>query len=95
MITRKKKEIETEYCTRGVPGGNVTVWRWLLQMKMPPTGPPTEEEIWKITRRTIDIIKDDLGTENVCLFGSAACALWADIGRVPNVSIHFTTNLEC
>ncbi|KAI0251564.1 hypothetical protein BJV78DRAFT_1074394, partial [Lactifluus subvellereus] len=45
---------------------------------------PTEQEIWKTTRRTIDIIEDNLGTKNVCLFGSAASALWADIGRVPN-----------
>lgn len=49
-----------------------------------PSGPPTEQEIWKITRRTIDIIRSNI-TSNVCLFGSAASALWADIDRVPNV----------
>jgi hypothetical protein len=51
---------------------------------MPPYGPPTEEEIWKITRRTIGIIKSNL-KDDVCLFGSAGTALWANIGRVPNV----------
>lgn len=51
---------------------------------MPPSGPPTEKEIWKIARRTIDIIKFNFFTSNVCLFGSAAAALWADIGRVPH-----------
>jgi hypothetical protein len=51
---------------------------------MPPVGPPTEEEIWKIARRTTDIIESNI-TSKVCLFGSAACSLWADIGRVPRV----------
>ena len=51
---------------------------------MPPSGPPTEQEIWKIARRTTGLIEYNL-TSNVCLFGSAASALWADIGRVPNV----------
>ncbi|KAI9449167.1 hypothetical protein BJY52DRAFT_1227926 [Lactarius psammicola] len=40
-------------------------------------------EILKIARRTTDII-DNYITSNVCLFGSAASYLWADIGRVPN-----------
>jgi hypothetical protein len=52
---------------------------------MPPSGPPTEQEIWKIARRTTDIIEANI-TPDVCLFGSAASALWVDIGRVPNVS---------
>ncbi|KAF8489445.1 hypothetical protein F5888DRAFT_1622016, partial [Russula emetica] len=51
--------------------------------KMPPSGPPTKQEIWKIARRTTDIIESNI-TLNVCLFGSAASALWADIDRVPN-----------
>jgi hypothetical protein len=51
---------------------------------MPPSGPPTEHEIWKIARRTTDIIESNI-TSNVCLFGSAASFLWTDIGRVPNV----------
>ena len=51
---------------------------------MAPSGPPTEQEIWKIARRTTDIIQSNI-TPNVCLFGSAATSLWADIGRVPNV----------
>ena len=51
---------------------------------MPPWGPPTEQEIRKIARRTIDIIQSNI-TMNVCLFGSAASFLWTDIGRVPNV----------
>jgi hypothetical protein len=51
---------------------------------MRPSGPPTEQEILKIARRTTDIIESNI-TSNVCLFGSAACYLWADIGRVPNV----------
>ena len=51
---------------------------------MPPSGPPTEQEIWKIARRTTDIIESYI-TTNVCLFGSAASSLWADIGRVPKV----------
>jgi hypothetical protein len=50
---------------------------------MPPS-PPTEHEIRKIARRTINIIVNNFGTENVCLVGSAAAALWADIKRVPN-----------
>jgi hypothetical protein len=52
--------------------------------EMAPTGPPTEQEIWKIARRTTDIIKQ-LITSDVCVFGGAASSLWADIGRVPNV----------
>jgi hypothetical protein len=55
--------------------------------KMPPSRFPTEQEIWKITRRTIDIIEFNI-TPNVCLFGSAAVSLWADIDRVPHVR-HF------
>jgi hypothetical protein len=51
---------------------------------MPPTGPPTEKEIWTIARRTTNIIETHI-TSDVCLFGSAACALWADIERTPNV----------
>jgi hypothetical protein len=51
---------------------------------MLPSGPVTEQEIWKIARRTTDIIKYTI-TPNVCLFGSTASALWEDIGRVPNV----------
>jgi len=47
------------------------------------TGPPTEQEIWKIARRTTDIIGRCI-TSDVCVFGSAASSLWADIGRVPN-----------
>jgi hypothetical protein len=54
------------------------------QHKMPPSGPLTEQEIWKIARRTTNIIESNI-TSNVCLFGSAASSLWADIGRVPNV----------
>ncbi|KAF8489437.1 hypothetical protein F5888DRAFT_1192205 [Russula emetica] len=50
---------------------------------MPPSGPPTEQEIWKIARRTTDIIESKV-TSNVCLFGSAASSLWADLDRVPN-----------
>ena len=52
--------------------------------KMLPSGPPTEQEIMKIARRTTDIIRSCM-TSDVCLFGSAASALWADIDRVPNV----------
>jgi hypothetical protein len=52
--------------------------------KMPRSAPPTEKEIWTIARRTTNIIETHL-TSDVCLFGSAACALWADIGRTPNV----------
>jgi hypothetical protein len=51
---------------------------------MPPSGPPTEQEIWKIARRTTDIIQSNI-TRNVCLFGSAACSLYVNIGRVPHV----------
>ena len=51
---------------------------------MLPSGPPTEQEIMKIARRTTDIIQSCI-TSDVCLFGSAASALWADIDRVPNV----------
>ncbi|KAI0291365.1 hypothetical protein B0F90DRAFT_1777821 [Multifurca ochricompacta] len=29
-----------------------------------PTGPPTEQEIWKISRRTIDIIQNHIGADN-------------------------------
>jgi len=50
---------------------------------MPPRGPPSEKEIWRIARRTTDIIQDHI-TSDVCLFGSAAASLWADTGRVPN-----------
>ena len=50
---------------------------------MPPS-PPTEREIRTIARRTVDIIVNNFGAENVCLVGSAAAALWADIKRVPN-----------
>ena len=46
--------------------------------------PLSAREIEKIARRTIDIIKDHI-TSDVCVFGSAAAYLWADIGRVPNV----------
>ena len=51
---------------------------------MPSSGPPTEQEIWRIARRTAKIIEDNI-SPNVCLFGSAASSLWADIDRVPNV----------
>jgi hypothetical protein len=51
---------------------------------MLPSGPPTEQEIWKIARRTTDIIESNI-TNHCCLFGSAASSLWADIGRVPHV----------
>ena len=47
--------------------------------------PPTGYEIRKIARRTINIIENHFGAKNVCLLGSAASALWADIKRVPNV----------
>ncbi|KAH9970077.1 hypothetical protein BJV74DRAFT_867511 [Russula compacta] len=50
---------------------------------MAPIGSPTEQEIIKIARRTIDIIQSNI-TSDVCLFGGAASYLWADIGRVPN-----------
>jgi len=46
-------------------------------------GPPTGQEIFKIARRTTDIIQSCI-TSDVCLFGSAASALWADIDRVPH-----------
>jgi hypothetical protein len=49
-------------------------------------GPPTEQEIWNIARRTTTIIESNI-TQDVYLFGSAASYLWADIGRVPNVRI--------
>jgi hypothetical protein len=52
---------------------------------MPFGGPPTEEEIRTVARRTIDIIIESNITTNVYLFGSVASSLWADIGRVPNV----------
>jgi hypothetical protein len=52
--------------------------------KMPPSGPPTVKEIWKIALRTTDIIETNI-TKNVCLFGSAACSLWVNIGRIPGV----------
>ena len=53
---------------------------------MPPSDSdrPSAKEIEKIARRTIDIIKVHI-TSDVCVFGSAAAYLWADIGRVPNV----------
>jgi len=50
---------------------------------MPLSGPPTEQEIWKISGRTTDIIEHNI-TSNICLFGSAASSLWANIDRVPN-----------
>jgi hypothetical protein len=53
---------------------------------MPPTGPPTEQEIWNIARRTTDIIDSNI-TSDVCVFGGAASSLWADTGRVPNVGV--------
>jgi len=46
-------------------------------------GPPTVKEILNIARRTTDIIDNHI-TSNRYIFGSAACYLWADIGRVPN-----------
>jgi hypothetical protein len=49
---------------------------------MPPSSPLTEQDIWKIAHRTTDIIQSNI-TRNVCLFGSAACSLWVNIGRVP------------
>ncbi|KAI9438004.1 hypothetical protein H4582DRAFT_2057512 [Lactarius indigo] len=49
---------------------------------MIPSGPPTEKEILTIAKRTTDIIENHI-TSNVCLFGSAASYLWADIGRIP------------
>ena len=51
---------------------------------MLPSGHPTKQEIWKIARRTTDIIETNI-TPNVCIFGSAASSLWVDIGRVPKV----------
>lgn len=51
---------------------------------MPPSGPPTANEIVKIAQRTTDIIQREI-TSDVCLVGSAAAFLWADIGRVPRV----------
>lgn len=54
-----------------------------MRYRNSPTGPPTEKEIWKIARRTTDIIQNQI-TPDVCLFGSAGAALWADTGRVPN-----------
>ena len=51
---------------------------WMLE-------PPTKQEIWQVARRTTYIIIESNITTNVCLFGSAASSLWADIGRVPNV----------
>jgi hypothetical protein len=59
---------------------------------MPPS-PPTEDEIRRIARRTVNIIDNLSGAKNVCLLGSAASALWADIERVPNVRA-FSTNPE-
>ncbi|KAH9984111.1 hypothetical protein BJV77DRAFT_934584, partial [Russula vinacea] len=50
---------------------------------MPPSGPPTEQEILKIARRTTDIIQSNI-TRDVCLFGSAASSLYVNIGRVPH-----------
>src|SRR6266404_6566006 len=49
-----------------------------------PKGPPSAKEILKIARRTTGIIEQRI-TSDVCLFGSAASYLWADIGRVPKV----------
>jgi hypothetical protein len=51
---------------------------------MPPTGPPNEQEILRIARRTTDIIQARI-TSDVCLCGSAAAYLWTYIDRVPNV----------
>ena len=59
---------------------------------MPLTGPPTKQEIWKIARRTTDII-DSYISENVC-FGSAGSSLWTDIGRVPNVRAPYHSPLS-
>lgn len=53
---------------------------------MPPTGPPTGQEIWNIARRTTDIIESYI-TSDVCVFGGTASSLWADIDRVPNVGV--------
>jgi len=57
----------------------------------------TEDEIWRITRRTINILVNHVQVKNVCLIGSAASALWANINRVPKVraltSSRPTTNL--
>lgn len=47
---------------------------------------PSAKEIEKIARRTTNIIKDHI-TSNVCVFGSAAAYLWADIGRIPHVRV--------
>ena len=64
---------------------------------MPPSGPPNEQEIMKIARRTTDIIESNI-TPHVCLFGSAASYLWAGIGRIPNVrcchSLHLSIPLS-
>ena len=49
-----------------------------------PHNPPTEREIRRIARRTINIIVNNFGAENICLVGSAAASLWTDIKRVPN-----------
>ncbi|KAF8489443.1 hypothetical protein F5888DRAFT_1951807 [Russula emetica] len=65
---------------------------------MPPTrtrsGPPTKQEIWKIARRTTNIIEFYI-TSNVCLFGSAASSLWTDIDRVPNDIDVVISNEDC
>ncbi len=52
--------------------------------KMTPSGPPSILEIWKIARRTTDIIESEI-TSNVCVFGSAAVSLCADIDHAPKV----------
>ena len=57
---------------------------------MPPRGPPSDKEIERIALRTANIIKN-LITANVCVFGSAAAYLWADIGRVPHMRAAFQT----
>jgi hypothetical protein len=46
-----------------------------------PLRPPTENEIRKIARRTVNLIENHFGAENglenACPLGSAASALWA------------------
>lgn len=57
--------------------------------------PPTELEIRKIARRTINIIVNNFGAANVCLVGSGAAALWTDIKRVPNVCTRLLYRDRC
>ncbi|KAH9961758.1 hypothetical protein BC827DRAFT_1131405 [Russula dissimulans] len=47
-------------------------------------GPIISSEIRRVARRTINILVNHVRAKNVCLIGSAASALWADIKRVPN-----------